>query len=102
MGLASLDPSYGQKAKREDAHDRSADFYDPAGRQRRCAWQLPCRRLDEVGATCNREERSTTHVVVRAELRDFEEARYTRSGPYVTMRFKFDQLSLQSLGLGRK
>ncbi|HYW15747.1 MAG TPA: hypothetical protein VE891_06295 [Allosphingosinicella sp.] len=32
--------------------------------------------------------------------RDFEEARYTRSGPYVTMRFKFDQLSLQSLGLG--
>ncbi|MGZ8284449.1 MAG: hypothetical protein ACXWUQ_02345 [Allosphingosinicella sp.] len=34
--------------------------------------------------------------------RDFEEARYTRSGPYVTMRFKFDQLSLQSLGLGRR
>ncbi|MGA9580420.1 MAG: hypothetical protein WBR13_00440, partial [Allosphingosinicella sp.] len=32
--------------------------------------------------------------------RDFEEARYTRSGPYVTMRFKFDQMSLQSLGLG--
>jgi uncharacterized repeat protein (TIGR01451 family) len=32
--------------------------------------------------------------------RDFEEARYTRSGPYVTMRLKFDQLSLQSLGLG--
>jgi hypothetical protein len=32
--------------------------------------------------------------------RDFEEARYTRSGPYVTMRFKFDQLTLQSLGLG--
>ncbi len=32
--------------------------------------------------------------------RDFEEARYTRTGPYVTMRFKFDQLSLQSLGLG--
>jgi uncharacterized repeat protein (TIGR01451 family) len=32
--------------------------------------------------------------------RDFEEARYTRSGPYVTLRFKFDQLSLQSLGLG--
>jgi hypothetical protein len=29
--------------------------------------------------------------------RDFEEARYTRSGPYVTMRFKFDQLTLQSL-----
>jgi len=34
--------------------------------------------------------------------RDFEDARYTRSGPYVTMRFKFDQLSLQSLGLGRR
>jgi uncharacterized repeat protein (TIGR01451 family) len=32
--------------------------------------------------------------------RDFEEARYTRNGPYVTMRFKFDQLTLQSLGLG--
>ncbi|HEX8480598.1 MAG TPA: hypothetical protein VF650_01690 [Allosphingosinicella sp.] len=32
--------------------------------------------------------------------RDFEEARYTRKGPYVTMRLKFDQLSLQSLGLG--
>ena len=32
--------------------------------------------------------------------RDFEDARYTRSGPYVTMRFKFDQLTLQSLGLG--
>ncbi|MEA3063756.1 MAG: hypothetical protein QOJ27_184, partial [Sphingomonadales bacterium] len=29
--------------------------------------------------------------------RDFEEARYTRNGPYVTMRFKFDQLTLQSL-----
>jgi hypothetical protein len=36
------------------------------------------------------------------EDRDFEEARYTRAGPYVTMRFKFDQLSLQSLGLGRR
>ena len=34
--------------------------------------------------------------------RDFEEARYTRSGPYVTMRFKFDQLTLQSLGLGAR
>jgi hypothetical protein len=34
--------------------------------------------------------------------RDFEEARYTRSGPYVTMRLKFDQLSLQQLGLGRR
>jgi uncharacterized repeat protein (TIGR01451 family) len=36
------------------------------------------------------------------EDRDFEEARYTRAGPYVTMRFKFDQLSLQALGLGRR
>jgi len=34
--------------------------------------------------------------------RDFEEARYTRSGPYVTMRLKFDQLSLESLGIGRR
>jgi hypothetical protein len=34
--------------------------------------------------------------------RDFEEARYTRAGPYVTLRFKFDQLSLQGLGLGRR
>lgn len=34
--------------------------------------------------------------------RDFEEARYTRSGPYVTMRFKFDQLSLENLGIGRR
>ena len=32
--------------------------------------------------------------------RDFEEARYTRNGPYVTMRFKFDQMSLAGLGLG--
>ena len=31
---------------------------------------------------------------------DFEEARYSRSGPYVTMRLKFDQLTLQALGLG--
>ena len=34
--------------------------------------------------------------------RDFEEARYTRSGPYVTMRLKFDQMSLANLGLGRR
>ena len=36
------------------------------------------------------------------EDRDFGEARYTRAGPYVTMRFKFDQMSLQALGLGRR
>jgi len=34
--------------------------------------------------------------------RDFEADRYTRSGPYVTMRIKFDQLSLAALGLGRR
>jgi uncharacterized repeat protein (TIGR01451 family) len=34
--------------------------------------------------------------------RDFEESRYTRAGPYVTMRLKFDQMSLQGLGLGRR
>lgn len=34
--------------------------------------------------------------------RDFEEARYTRAGPYVTMRLKFDQTSFQGLGLGRR
>ncbi|HYI39912.1 MAG TPA: hypothetical protein VE053_06300 [Allosphingosinicella sp.] len=34
--------------------------------------------------------------------RDFEEARYTRNGPYVTMRLKFDQLSLEGLGIGRR
>jgi uncharacterized repeat protein (TIGR01451 family) len=32
--------------------------------------------------------------------RDFEEARYTRGGPYVQVRFKFDQLSFRGLGLG--
>ena len=30
--------------------------------------------------------------------RDFEEDRYTRKGPYVTMRLKFDQLGLGSIG----
>jgi uncharacterized repeat protein (TIGR01451 family) len=39
--------------------------------------------------------------VVGFHDRDFEESRYTRSGPYVTMRLKFDQLSLQQLG-GRR
>jgi uncharacterized repeat protein (TIGR01451 family) len=33
--------------------------------------------------------------------RDFEASRYTRAGPYVTARIKFDQLSLRNLGLGR-
>jgi len=40
--------------------------------------------------------------VVGFHDRDFEASRYTRAGPYVTMRLKFDQLSLQGLGLGRK
>ena len=38
--------------------------------------------------------------VVGFHDRDFSEDRYTRSGPYVTMRLKFDQLSLAGLGLG--
>ena len=40
--------------------------------------------------------------VVGFHDRDFEQDRYTRSGPYVTMRIKFDQLSLAALGLGRR
>lgn len=32
--------------------------------------------------------------------RDFEDARYTRSGPFVTLKLKFDQTSLAGLGLG--
>jgi uncharacterized repeat protein (TIGR01451 family) len=39
--------------------------------------------------------------VVGFHDRDFQEDRYTRSGPYVTMRLKFDQLNLAALGLGR-
>ena len=34
--------------------------------------------------------------------RDFEDARYTRSGPFVTLKLKFDQTSLAGLGLGRR
>ena len=34
--------------------------------------------------------------------RDFEASRYTRAGPYVTARIKFDQLSLHNLGIGRR
>jgi len=40
--------------------------------------------------------------VVGFHDRDFAEDRYTRSGPFVTMRLKFDQLSLAGLGLGRR
>lgn len=39
--------------------------------------------------------------VVGFRDRDFEESRYTQSGPYITVRLKFDQDSLSSLGLGR-
>lgn len=34
--------------------------------------------------------------------RDFEDARYTRSGPFVTLKLKFDQTSLAGLGLARR
>ncbi len=40
--------------------------------------------------------------VVGFEDRDFQDSRYTRSGPYVTLRLKFDQDSFSALGLGRK
>ena len=33
---------------------------------------------------------------------DYADARYTRSGPYVTLRFKFDQTSFAGMGLGRR
>ena len=33
------------------------------------------------------------------EDRDFEEARYTRSGPFLTFKLKVDQTSFQGLGL---
>ncbi len=44
---------------------------------------------------------SIGYNVVGYSDRDFEESRYTRSGPYVTLRLKFDQNSLAGLGLGR-
>lgn len=37
--------------------------------------------------------------VVGFEDRDFEEARYTRSGPFITFRFRFDQQTFRDLGL---
>ena len=40
--------------------------------------------------------------VVGFHDRDYTDARYTRSGPYVTLRLKFDQNSLGALGLGRR
>jgi uncharacterized repeat protein (TIGR01451 family) len=33
---------------------------------------------------------------------DYADARYTRSGPFVTLRFKFDQTTIAGMGLGRK
>lgn len=33
---------------------------------------------------------------------DYADARYTRQGPFVTLRFKFDQTTLAGMGLGRR
>jgi uncharacterized repeat protein (TIGR01451 family) len=44
---------------------------------------------------------SVGYNVVGFNDRDYGDERYTRSGPYVTLRFKFDQESLAGLGLGR-
>ena len=40
--------------------------------------------------------------VVGYHDRDYSDVRYTRSGPYVTLKLKFDQNSLSGLGLGRR
>jgi len=40
--------------------------------------------------------------VVGFHDRDYVDTRYTRSGPFVTLRLKFDQNSLGALGLGRR
>jgi len=45
---------------------------------------------------------SIGYNVVGFNDRDYSDARYTRSGPYVTLRFKFDQGTLAGLGLGRR
>jgi hypothetical protein len=37
--------------------------------------------------------------VVGFHDRDFEEARYTRDGPFITFKLKFDQTTFQDLGL---
>lgn len=34
--------------------------------------------------------------------RDFEDDRYTKAGAYAAVRLKFDELSLEALGLGRR
>ena len=33
---------------------------------------------------------------------DYNDARYTRQGPFVTLRFKFDQTTFAGMGLGRR
>ncbi|MDB5702039.1 MAG: hypothetical protein JWL66_2238 [Sphingomonadales bacterium] len=45
---------------------------------------------------------SVGYNVIGYNDRDYSDARYTRSGPYVTLRFKFDQNTLSNLGLGSK
>ncbi len=40
--------------------------------------------------------------VVGFNDRDYSDTRYTRSGPYLTLKLKFDQNSLGALGLGRR
>ena len=45
---------------------------------------------------------SVGYNVVGFHDRDFEGSRYTRSGPFVTLRLKFDQNSFSALGLGRR
>ncbi|MEM8918743.1 MAG: hypothetical protein AAGE37_07770 [Pseudomonadota bacterium] len=42
---------------------------------------------------------SVGYNVVGFEDRDFEESRYTRDGPFITFRLKFDQEAFSSLGL---
>lgn len=44
---------------------------------------------------------SIGYNLIGFEDRDFEDARYTRAGPFVTVKLKFDQSSLAGLGLGR-
>jgi hypothetical protein len=45
---------------------------------------------------------SVGYNVVGFRDRDFEQSRYTGKGPFVTLRFKFDQDTLGDLGLGRR
>lgn len=45
---------------------------------------------------------SIGYNVVGFHDRDFEDSRYTRSGPFLTLRMKFDQNSFSALGLGHR